>query len=204
MTPPLAATGASPGAQTETGLLLLTGGRGSRMGVPKHLLDHPAGGTWGGHLVRVFASVCPKGPICVLGEPLPDWPTLPRLDDPRQGPAVALRTWSGLSAPAAQRWWVVACDQVRWTPTRLGIWLARAAAVDPDASHWVLARHQGHLQPLGSLLPAAFRPRLADMASQSLLALVEPLPHLILDLEGNEWLDVDTPEARKAFEKAED
>lgn len=172
------------------------------MGAPKHLLDHPAGGTWGGHLVRVFASVCPKGPMCVLGDPLPDWPTLPRLDDPRQGPAVALRTWSSLPAPEARRWWVVACDQVRWTPVCLGIWLARAEAADPDVSHWVLARHQGHLQPLGSLLPASLRARLAITEDRSLQAIVSRLPHLILDLKGKEWLDVDTPEARKAFQEA--
>ncbi len=174
------------------------------MGMPKHLLDHPAGGTWGGHLVRVFASVCPHGPMCVLGDPLPDWPTLPRLEDPRQGPAVALRAWSSLPAPAARRWWVVACDQVRWTPARLEIWLALAAAADPDASHWVLARHQGHLQPLGSLLPASLRTRLAATGDRSLQAVVSQLPHLILDLEGNEWLDVDTPEARKAFEDTQE
>ena len=204
MTPSTAASGAIPDAQAETGLLLLTGGRSSRMGEPKHLLEHPSGGTWGGHLVRVFASVCPHGPTCVLGDPIPDWPALPRVDDPRQGPAVALRTWSGLPAPAARRWWVVACDQVRWTSGRLGLWLGQAKAADPDASHWVLARHQGHLQPLGSLLPASLRPRLADMANQSLLGLVERLPHLILDLEGKEWLDVDTPETRKAFEEAEE
>ena len=75
----------------KTGLLLLSGGAGRRMGSPKHALGHPAGGSWGGHLVRVFESVFPGGPILVLGEPLPDRPELQALEDPREGPAMALR-----------------------------------------------------------------------------------------------------------------
>jgi len=60
----------------KAGLLLLSGGAGQRMGARKHALEHPAGGSWGGHLVRVFETVFPEGPIQVLGEPLPDSPEL--------------------------------------------------------------------------------------------------------------------------------
>jgi len=183
------------------GLLLLSGGSGSRMGAPKHELAHPGGGSWGGHLVRVFESAFPGGPIQVLGEALPDRPELPRLDDPREGPALALRAWAASEAPPAEVWWVVACDQVRWTKARLQDWWAAREACDPSFTHWVMALHGGHLQPLGGWLPATLRPALAVSQARSLRALATSLPHLALPRTGGEWLDVDTPEERNAFEK---
>jgi molybdopterin-guanine dinucleotide biosynthesis protein A len=185
----------------KTSLLLLSGGTGRRMGTPKHALAHPAGGSWGGHLVRVFASVFPGGPILILGDPLPDWPDLPRLDDPHEGPAVALRTWAKTDRPQADRWWVVACDQVRWTPARLAAWSGVDASDDPTLTHWVMAVHNGHLQPLGGWLPNALRPALAASNARSLMALVASLPHLAIPCEGDEWADVDTPEDRRRFER---
>lgn len=187
----------SPGA---AGLLLLSGGQSRRMGAPKHALGHPGGGTWGGHLVGVFEAVFPGGPILIVGDPLPDRPDLTVLSDPREGPAAALRAWALVSPAAPRRWWVLACDQVRWTPERLRAWADRAEAADPGAAHWVMARSGGHLQPLGSWLPDALRPRLAQAASRSLAALAEILPHLVLAQDGPEWRDVDTPEERAAFE----
>lgn len=187
----------SPGS---TGLLLLSGGRSRRMGAPKHALGHPAGGTWGGHLVRVFESVFPGSPILVLGDPLPDRPELAVLSDPREGPATALRAWARSSSATPRRWWVVACDQVRWTPARLRAWADQAAAADPDAVHWVMASSAGHLQPLGGWLPDQFRPRLAQASGTSLASLVDALPHLVLPSEGPEWRDVDTPAERAEFE----
>jgi molybdopterin-guanine dinucleotide biosynthesis protein A len=183
------------------GLLLLSGGAGSRLGAPKHALAHPNGGSWGGHLARVFEEVFPGAPVQVLGESLPDRPELPRLDDPREGPAVALRAWAASEAPAVDLWWVVACDQVRWTPARLEAWSAACEAADPAHAHWVLALHGGHLQPLGGWLPAALRPALAATTARSMKALVEALPHLVLPAEGEEWADVDTPEERDKFTK---
>ena len=185
----------------KTGLLLLSGGSGTRMGAPKHALNHPAGGSWGGHLVRVFEAVFPGGPILVLGDPLPDWPNLPRLDDTREGPAVALRTWAQANlVPAADRWWVVACDQVRWTAESLRQWSEVCEAADPAAAHWALAHHGGHLQPLGGWLPDHLRSAMALSPERSLMALAISLPHLTLPREGAEWLDVDTPEARQDWE----
>lgn len=184
-----------------TGLLLLSGGRGRRMGTAKHALAHPGGGTWGGHLVRVFEAVFPGAPLQVLGEPLPDRPDLTVIEDSREGPAAALRTWAAGEAPAVRRWWVVACDQVRWTPERLDAWARRAEAADPGALHWVVASHGDRLQPLGGWVPAALRPAIAAAAHHSLVALAQSLPHLVLPAEGPEWLDVDTPEERRAFEK---
>jgi len=185
----------------KAGLLLLSGGSGTRMGAPKHALDHPDGGSWGGHLVRVFAALFPGGPVQVLGEPLPDHPDLPRLEDPREGPAVALRTWARLEAPAVDRWWVVACDQVRWTPQRLSAWARISEATDPEAARWVMALHDGHLQPLGGWLPDGFRALLAASTERSLYALATRLPHLALPSDGAEWVDVDTPEDRQAWER---
>lgn len=185
----------------KVGLLLLSGGSGTRMGAPKHALEHPGGGSWGGHLVRAFETVFPGAPIQVLGEPLPDRPDLPSMDDPREGPAVALRTWATAQAQAVEVWWVVACDQVRWTPERLAAWAATRTLADPSAAHWVLAHHDGHLQPLGGWLPASLRPALGASAATSLRALAKSLPHLAVPQEGVEWEDVDTPEARSRFEE---
>lgn len=182
------------------GLVLLSGGQGRRMGAAKHALAHPSGGSWGSHLVRVFECAFPDAPLQVVGEPLPDRPDLPVLDDPRQGPASALRMWAASEGPSARRWWVVACDQVRWTVPDLEVWSRRAFAADPAAAAWVLARHGGRLQPLGGWLPEGLRSLLAATQERSLLGLAAALPHLILPCEGPEWLDVDTPEERSAFE----
>lgn len=187
-------------SRPRAGLLLLSGGQSRRMGEAKHALAHPGGGTWGGYLVRVFETVFPGAPLQVLGEPLPDRPDLALVEDRREGPALALRTWATQAVPDACRWWVVACDQVRWTPERLDAWARRAEAADPRALHWVAASHDGRLQPLGGWVATALRPALATAAHRSLTALVEFLPHLVLPCDGVEWKDVDTPEERQAFE----
>lgn len=184
----------------KAGLLLLSGGQGVRMGAPKHALDHPEGGSWGGHLVRVFEAVFPDAPILVLGDPLPDRPELPHLDDPREGPAVALRAWARAEVPEVDRWWIVACDQVRWTPARLRAWAATCEGEDASATRWVMARHAGHLQPLGGWFPSTLRPALATSTMSSLVALAASVPYLAISHEGAEWVDVDTPKERRDFE----
>lgn len=185
----------------KAGLLLLTGGSGRRMGSPKHALAHPAGGTWGAYLVHVFQAVFASGPVMVLGDSLPDQPGWPCVEDPRLGPAVALRTWAAVAAPAVDRWWVTACDQVRWTPERLEAWAVACESADPLALHWILALHEGHSQPLGSWLPTGLRPALATAVATSLQGLVEELPHLLLPQAGPEWKDVDTPSERAGWEE---
>lgn len=184
----------------KAGLLLLSGGSSRRMGALKQALAHPSGGSWGGHLARTFESVFPGAPILVLGDPLPDRPDLPRLDDPREGPAVALRTWAGSEVPEVDRWWIVACDQVRWGAVQLADWARVCEVEDPGRTRWVLALHGGQLQPFGGWFPAALRPALAAASARSMLALVAALPHLALPRAGAEWEDVDTPEERQAFE----
>ncbi len=186
--------------RAELGLLLLTGGRGARLGGPKHDRPHPAGGTWGGHLVRVFRTLAPEGPVHLLGAALPDWPELDPQPDPRQGPAVALGTWAeGPGPSAAARWWVVACDLPRWTPEALEAWWRRARAADPLGERWVVARVGGRLQPLGGFLPAGLSEVLAQNPRRRLVEQVEALPHQILTERGSVWLDVDEPEALVDF-----
>ncbi len=182
------------------GLLLLTGGEGARMGSPKHGLRHPSGSTWGHHLVAVFQAVFPAGPVQVLGETLVDRPDLPVLDDPRLGPVVALQHWAAAPAPAVDRWWVVACDQVRWREREFRAWADLVQTRDPDQEHWVIGRFAGHLQPLGGFLPHRLRPALMQSEARSLLGLVEAMPHLILDTDLPGWRDVDTPAERATFE----
>jgi molybdopterin-guanine dinucleotide biosynthesis protein A len=174
------------------GLLLLTGGEGRRFGAPKHLQDHPGGGTWAGYLVSTFREVHPTGPIHILGAPVREHPDLPRVDDPRQGPAVALRTWAAGHPSGAMRWWILACDQVHWTPAALRTWDLRAREADPGATQWVLARVEDRVQYFGSILPTALLPTLAVQEARSLRALA--LPSLVLEAEGSAWRDVDRPE----------
>ena len=181
------------------GLVLLTGGRGERLGGPKHDRPHPEGGSWGGHLVTVFKSVVPDGPVQILGEPLPDFPLLPRLDDPRKGPAVALRLWAASHPHPARRWWVLGCDQVWWTGPALETWLAEAEAMG-DA--WAITLREGHRQPLGGFIPAALLPALARAEARSLRALMEALP--THELPGVSWAgeDIDTPQELMEFTRA--
>lgn len=177
-----------------TGLLLFTGGTGRRLGGPKHDRPHPAGGTWGGHLVRIFEALRPGAPLQVLGAPLPDRPDLAVIDDPRQGPAVALRAWAARPAPPARAWLLLPCDQVAWTADTLEAWLARAEAADPVGEAWVLASVAGRDQYLGSLLGAALRSSLATLEARSLAGLADRLPVLRLPEDGPAWRDVDAPE----------
>jgi len=182
------------------GLLLLTGGQGNRMGTPKHNLMHPAGGTWGNHLVSVFRAAFPNGPVQVLGEALVDRPDLPVLDDPRQGPGVALKRWAAAPAPVVDLWWVVACDQVRWCEADLRSWVSLAQEIDPKHLHWVIAKFGGHVQPLGGLLPHQLRLPLTKAEAHSLMALVAGLPHHVLSNDLPGWRDVDTSADRALFE----
>ena len=177
------------------GLLLLTGGSGRRFGAPKHRQPHPGGGTWGSHLVDVFQSVFPRGPVQLLGDGLPDRPDLPALEDPKAGPALALCHWARLcQAPPPRRWWVVGCDQIRWTPETLWAWYGTAAMADPVANHWVIARHGERIQPLGGFLASDLVEQMPHTRGTSLLTLMEAIPCLVLESEGEQWLDVDTQE----------
>ena len=187
------------------GILLLSGGRSQRMGSPKQALAHPSGGSWGAHLIWTFTTVFPRGASCILGDALPDLPHLPRLEDPRRGPAAALGAWALARAaeqvPSADRWWVVGCDQVRWTPERLDAWASASERADPAGAHWVIAEYEQHLQPLGGWLPEVLCPNLAISQGGSLIELLKTLPHLVLPGVGEEWRDVDTPEERQQFEE---
>ena len=169
------------------------------MGAPKHDQPHPHGGSWSGHLVRVFQEVFPEGSIRILGHPVPERPELERFDDPRMGPARALSLWAASALPPVDRWWVVACDQVRWEAQDLGAWHRKALDADPEARAWVLAEHGGRLQYLGGFLGAALLPIVAASGAPSLRELAASLPTQVIPSEGREWLDVDSPEDRAVW-----
>ncbi len=181
------------------GMLLLTGGRGRRFGGPKHGQPHPRGGTWGGHLVAVFRSVFPEGPVELLGEPLPEHPGLPVTADDGAGPAAALVAWARVERPQPRRWWLVACDQVRWTREALAAWHAEAERCDPGAERWVMARVDDHTQYLGGFLPGQRVRDLASLPGGSLRDLTRALPCELLTWPHECWQDVDTPEALEAW-----
>ncbi len=147
-------------APPEVGLLLLTGGKGERLGGPKHDRSHPLGGSWGGHLVRVFEAVFPGGPVELLGEPLPDRPDLRPMDDPRLGPAEALKAWAAQGrGEHARRWWVVACDLPRWTEADLRAWWSQVLVADPEGAVWVVPKWRGTCSPwVASCRRACSRP----------------------------------------------
>lgn len=176
------------------GLLLLTGGEGRRLGAPKHRQLHPQGGSWAGHLVSVFEALFPGCPIQALGEPVPERPELGCLSDSRQGPARALEVWAASQPPPVLRWWVLACDQVRWDAAALRAWSMRAMESDPKGEAWVLAKYEERVQFLGGFLGGALIPALATATASSLWSLSESLPTVVLPVSGPEWLDVDSPE----------
>lgn len=186
------------------GLVLLTGGKGERLGGPKHDRPHPAGGTWGGRVVDLFRALHPEGPVCVLGLPLPDHPELKAFPDPGEGPAVALRLWAAREdVPEAARWWIVPCDQVRWREEDLAAWHEAALRADPEASRWVMAECRGRAQPLGGILPHRLRPALAAVPASTVRRLAERVGALRLPFDLAAWEDVDTPAGLEAFEAAE-
>ncbi len=181
------------------GLLLLTGGESQRFGAPKHLQPHPRGGSWAGHLAAVFEAIFPNGLIQILGEAISERPELGNLDDLRQGPARALVQWAKMEPPKSSRWWIVACDQVRWSAPALEAWFARAKAEDPEGKVWVLAEHEMRIQYLGGFLGASLVSQIATSDARSLRELAAELPCHTLPATGPEWFDVDSPEDFKAL-----
>ena len=133
---------------------------------------------------------------------MPDLGDLASLPDAGAGAAAALIHWAGRPSPGAERWWVVACDQVRWTPESLGRWLELAVAHDPEASRWMVARAKGRLQPLGGFLADGLRKPLAGLDCLRMTELVHALPHLALDWDSPVWEDVDTTEDLRRWEES--
>ena len=188
------------------GMLLLTGGQGRRLGGSKHDRPHPAGGTWGSHLVRVFREVFPSGPVQILGEPLPDIQDLMDtgiavVRDPHQGPAVALSTWAQSEPPLTVRWWVVPCDQVAWTAGDLAAWYSLADDADPSGRGWVMVREGEREQPLGGFIGSTLLPSLASFEETRVRDLVARLPRCIVASDAYRGLDVDVPADLEAWKE---
>lgn len=166
------------------------------MGEPKHAIAFPGGGSWSGHLVAIFEEAFPGAAVRVLGNPVPERLELHVVEDPRQGPAVALRAWALAEEAEIDWWWIAACDQMHWSPETLQAWFRRATG----ERIWTMGRHMDHVQSMGSWMPNELLPALREQQAHSLRALMGQLPHRILDVDGPEWLDLDTPEERKAWE----
>lgn len=147
----------------------------------------------------MFAEALGKGPVRILGEPVAGRPDLPRLDDPRQGPAQALARWAAQETATPQRWWVVACDQVQWEPAELLDWHAAAAAEDPAGRAWVLTTLKGEPQPLGGFLGGTLLGALAGSAETRLLRLAASLPLRVLPWREQCFLDLDDRGAAEAW-----
>ncbi len=190
--------------ETPLGMLLLTGGQGRRLGGPKHNRPHPSGGTWGGFLVRVFRDVFPRGPVQILGEPLPDIEDLVDngitvVSDPHQGPAVAISTWARSEPPPTIRWWVVPCDQVAWTAADLSAWFSLAGDADPKGRGWVMAREGEREQPLGGFIGSMLLPLVASFEETRVRDMVARLPRCIVKSDAYRGIDVDFPADLEAW-----
>jgi molybdopterin-guanine dinucleotide biosynthesis protein A len=180
-------------------MLLLTGGASTRFGSPKHLQPHPEGGTWASYLVDLFQEAIGHGPIRILGEPVPGRPQCKRLDDPREGPARALARWATGESEELTRWWVVACDQVRWDIESLALWHSTALGADPGGEAWVMAEIDGEAQPLGGFLGGGLLPALRHSKEQRLLGLARSLSCRILLWEARPFQDLDDPDSFQAW-----
>jgi molybdopterin-guanine dinucleotide biosynthesis protein A len=182
-----------------TGLVLLTGGASRRFGAPKHLQRHPDGGSWAGHLVRVFREALGAGPVRILGPGAPDYPECPALPDEGAGPARALAAWASGEGEHCARWWIAPCDQVGWTLPRLAAWHRAACAADPAGVAWVAAVQGGCAQPLGGFLGGSLLPLLGAADEVRMRFLWEQLPHTGIPWEGDAFADVDDTEAWEAW-----
>ena len=182
-----------------TGLVLLTGGASRRFGAPKHLQAHPDGGSWAGHLVRVFREALGAGPVRVLGPGVPEHPECPALPDPGHGPARALAAWARGEGTACGRWWIAPCDQVGWTAPGLRAWHQAAEEVDPTGGLWVAGTQGDFAQPLGGFLGGALLPLLGTSGEVRMRVLWEALPHAGIPWEGAAFADVDHPADLEAW-----
>lgn len=175
---------------------VLIGGRSSRMGTPKHLIEL-GGQSWVERTVAVLGQVVEQVVVAGGGELPPSLRTLPRVADiaelggPLAGILAVLRAYPAVS------WLVVACDQPDMHPDALRWLLSSRApgvlAVLPDIAG------NGRVEPLLAYYDQAMRPVLEEMAAsghrrmnrlQSVAGVISPCPPA--HLHGS-WLNINTP-----------
>ncbi len=176
---------------------VLIGGRSSRMGRPKHLIQEK-NKTWLEHAVKILAPkvdqvvLSGSGEIPVSLAALPRIPDAPGLAGPLAGILSVMRWQRGVS------WLVMACDQ---------------PDVQPESLEWLLAQRQpgiravlpdllgdGHLEPLLAWYDFRCRPQLETIAASGSLRIsqlahqvgvrhFQPPEHL-----HSSWRNVNTPD----------
>jgi hypothetical protein len=100
---------------------------------------------------------------------------------------------------AAARWWVVACDQVRWEEASLAAWHGSARTADPEGRAWILAELDGEPHPLGGFLGGRLVNLLGGSKERRLIALARSLPHRTLPWTASPFQDLDDPESVRAW-----
>lgn len=175
---------------------VLIGGRSSRMGTPKHLIEQD-GQSWVERTVAVLGQVVERVVVAGGGELPASLRTVPRVADiaglggPLAGILAVLRAYPAVS------WLVVACDQpdmhidaLRWL---LGHRAPGVLAVLPDIAG------NGRVEPLLAYYDQAMRPVLEEMATsghrrmnrlQSVTGVISPCPPVHLHAS---WHNINTP-----------
>lgn len=138
---------------TETAGFVLAGGRSSRMGRDKALLELD-GEALLDRVARRIAAVA--GTVAIVGDPLRHahfgWPVVTDLRAGREGPLAGIE--AALASPYAAQWnLIVACDMPHLDPDLLARLLAEARRLAPDC---VIARSERGIEPLCAVYGRAF------------------------------------------------
>jgi molybdenum cofactor guanylyltransferase len=179
--------------------VVLAGGRSSRMGTPKALLEFD-GTPLIAHLVRTLRALVHD--VVVVAAPEQDLPPLDaaivRDTVAYQGPVGGL--YYGLSAAREELSFVTSCDAVFLSPTVISFLLSQAEDHDVVVPFW-----EGRFQPLHAVYRKSVVPVLADQLARGDLRPVHLFDHVRtrrveepalrqVDPEGATFFNMNSPE----------